>query len=44
MISADGQDLEIRYYEKAHAATGAGEALADRIAAECRLVVTGTGD
>jgi hypothetical protein len=41
---ADGPGLEVRYYEKAHAATGAGGPLVDRIAAECRLVVTGTGD
>ena len=44
MIADDGQGLEVRYYEKAHAATGAGGPLVDRIAAECRLVVTGTGD
>jgi hypothetical protein len=43
MVAA-GPGLEVRYYEKAHAATGAGGPLVDRIAAECRLVVTGTGD
>lgn len=38
------RQLEVRFYEKANSAVGAGEELLDRIGADCGLVVNGTGD
>jgi hypothetical protein len=37
-------DLEIRFYEKANSSLGAPGELLDRVAADCGLVVNGTGD
>jgi hypothetical protein len=39
----DGK-VEIRFYEKAGSAVGAGEVLLSEIAANCGYVVNGTGD
>ncbi len=36
--------VELRFYEKANSSLGAGEPLLNTIAAECGLVVNGTGD
>lgn len=43
-LSAAEPGLEIRYYEKSNSSLGAGAELLDTLAADCGLVVNGTGD
>jgi len=37
-------ELEVRFYEKANSSLGAGEELLNVLAADCGLVINGTGD
>lgn len=43
-VAAMAPELEVRYYEKANSSLGAGAELLDRLAADCGLVINGTGD